>query len=145
MTNNNTNLMFKSWYKFNIVFNIYFAFTCLIFLFYGSPISFWNTMICPCCFLLLTFVRLKTNLIWWVYFYFSLWPMTCHVQIYYDILQFWSFSPKQKLFALFKTKYGSLTFVLYICHTTTHLNFKLLGENTLVIMLTKICQNLTIF
>jgi hypothetical protein len=133
MTYDNTHLMFKSWYKLNIVFNLYFAFTHLIFLFHGNHISFQNTMICLCCFLLLTFVHLKINIIQWVYFYFSLWPITCHVQNYYDILQFRGFSPKQKLFAFFKTKNGSLTFVSYTCHTTTHLNFKLLGENTLVI------------
>jgi hypothetical protein len=104
MIDDNTNLMFKSWYKSHIVFNLYFVFTHLIFLFYGNPISFQNIMICPCCFFLLTFVHIKINLIQWVYFYFSLWPITCHVQNYYDILQFWGFSPKQKAICVFQNK-----------------------------------------
>jgi hypothetical protein len=41
-------------------------------------------------------VLLKINLTQWVSFS-CLWPITCHVQNYYDILQFWGFSPKQEL------------------------------------------------
>jgi hypothetical protein len=83
------------------LFNPYFAFTHPIFL-YISPILITKYYDMS---LLLLFipVLLKISLTLWLSFS-CLWPITCHVQNYYDILQFWGFSPKQKLPALFITK-----------------------------------------
>jgi len=83
------------------LFNLYFAFTHPVFL-YRSPIlitKYYDMSLL----LFFILVLLQINLTQWVSFS-CLWPITCHVQNYYDILQFWDFSPKQKLPALFITK-----------------------------------------
>ncbi len=82
----------------------YFTFTLFLLTtsLYKNPILV--TKYCDMSLLLLVIlVLLKINLTQWVSFS-CLWPIMGHVQNYYDILQFWGFSPKQKLPTLFITK-----------------------------------------